>query len=208
VIAGEEVRIAFSPANIPAFLVAAREADDQNLAGHAREAHFLFQTPGSVQEAPPTTADALPQYAETQRTRLAATRLSRDSRFSPAVKEQYGHACAICGYQLELVESAHIIEVREEGSSDEVWNGIALCPNHHKLFDAHVLVVRPDLRILANNVTVQYLQDQRHDAGLQELVLNYHHRQMIPPAFFATDVRMRTLMVGALRRRQERTGVT
>ncbi len=204
---GQEVRVAFSPSNLRTFLLAARAADAGNLAGHAREALFIFRTPSARLPDVPANADALEQYVARQRQRLAATRLSRDSAFSPAVKEEYGHSCAICGNQLEVVESAHIIEVREEGSTDAIWNGIALCASHHKLFDAHVLVIRPTLEIVVNDTTVQHLRDRGRARGIEQMVLAFRGRRITAPSFFATNTIMKASMEEALRTRQERTGI-
>lgn len=99
---------------------------------------------------------ALP--VSTNRTRLMATRLSRDPRFRVQVLEAYGHRCVVCGASPQLgaarfgIEAAHIQWVTEDGP-DDVRNGLALCAMHHRgldrgaftLTDAHAVQVSPHL---------------------------------------------------------------
>jgi predicted restriction endonuclease len=57
----------------------------------------------------------------------------------------------MCGLNFGLVEGAHVYPARAEGSPDTVWNGIALCRNHHAAFDRHLLWVDPhDRRIIVH----------------------------------------------------------
>jgi putative restriction endonuclease len=207
VTAGDEVRVAFSPGNLGHYLNVTKQANAQNREGHAREAFFLFNTPNAALAAPPATPEAQREYVERQRERIAANRLSRDTQFSPRVREQYGYSCAICGIQMEAIESAHIIPVAQEGSSDDVSNGIALCATHHKLFDSYVLVVRPTLEIVVNNAAVQYLRDRGRDQGIDYFVLRHGGQQLRPPDFFTTDQTRRDAMVNALTERAQRAGL-
>ena len=50
----------------------------------------------------------------------------------------------MCGLDLDLVVAAHILPVAAPGSMDIVPNGIALCENHHRLFDSHRVFISPD----------------------------------------------------------------
>jgi putative restriction endonuclease len=205
---GREVRVAFSPTNFGHFLSIAKEADTLGLTEEARVAYFLFRTPGAGLPEPPDAPDEIEDYTDQLRERLAVTRLRRDSGFTPRVKEAYGFSCAICGIQMEVVESAHIIEVREAGSTDDLWNGIALCAVHHKLFDAHLLVVRPTLEIAVNNDAVLHLHDRGRAEGIDRFVTPYDQEQLTPPKFFAIDAALRNSMQEALRRRLARVGLT
>lgn len=80
--------------------------------------------------------------AAAERARRAGTTLLRDARFSRRVIGAYEGRCAMCGLEIDLVQGAHIYPVSAPGSSDEPWNGIALCGNHHLAFDKHVVGVR------------------------------------------------------------------
>jgi putative restriction endonuclease len=121
-----EVRVAFSPGNLPHFLQLSRQADEDGLFGAWREAFFLSRVPNHPTARLPARSSQLHTFIDRERTRLTATRLSRDYRFAPLIKEQFAHSCALCGLQLEIVEAAHIIPIREAHSRDQVWNGLAL----------------------------------------------------------------------------------
>jgi hypothetical protein len=78
------------------------------------------------------------------RARRATSALVRDSRFSRAVRDAYGGRCCLCGLGLGLVAGAHVYPAAMEGSPDVVGNGLALCENHHRAFDRHLVWVDPE----------------------------------------------------------------
>lgn len=86
-------------------------------------------------------SDALAPARE--RARQACTRAVRRRAFTDEVVAAYGGRCAMCGLNFGLVDAAHIDPVEAAGSVDEVWNGLCLCPNHHRLFDAALVWVDP-----------------------------------------------------------------
>ena len=99
-------------------------------------------TPSIVGLVSAATASGLltsPTPEAAERARKAASVLVRDAKFSQDVRNAYGAKCAMCGLGIELVEGAHILPVSAPGSTDDVWNGIALCRNHHRAFDTHRL---------------------------------------------------------------------
>ena len=99
-------------------------------------------TPSIVGLVSAATASGLltsPTPAAAERARKAALVLIRDAKFSQDVRNAYGAKCAMCGLGIDLVEGAHILPVSAPNSSDAVWNGIALCRNHHRAFDTHRL---------------------------------------------------------------------
>jgi len=77
-----------------------------------------------------------------QRRRVAAQRLARDARFTKAIVQAYEARCCFCGLGGGIVEAAHIKPVADRGP-DEIKNGVALCPNHHRLFDKGYLLISP-----------------------------------------------------------------
>lgn len=83
-----------------------------------------------------------------ERARRLASTYVRDARFSKNVRSAYNHRCALCAIQLDLVVGAHIYPVNAPGSRDEVWNGVALCHNHHIAYDAHKIWIKPDLSVV------------------------------------------------------------
>lgn len=196
----EEVRIAFTAGNLLHYLRKSHAADERHYEGRWREAFFLANTPNAIVEVPPRRE--LEEFVETRRERVAASRLTRDARFAALVKDQYGHGCAVCGVQLDIVEGAHIIPVREAGSSDNVWNGIALCPNHHGLFDASAFVIRPDLGIRVDGDVVLYLRENDLAEGLA-ILTEYDRHRIRPPTFWGEGGESRERMANALARRIE-----
>lgn len=82
------------------------------------------------------------------RARQTVTRLVRSAEFGQKVVAAYDYKCAMCGINLELVSGAHIHPVSAVNSVDEIWNGLALCENHHRAFDSHRLWVEPSSRRL------------------------------------------------------------
>ncbi|SIO64545.1 HNH endonuclease [Paraburkholderia phenazinium] len=89
--------------------------------------------------------------ASATRVRRAAAVLVRHYAFSRNVLNAYGHRCAMCGIGAGLVVGAHINPVAAEGAPDAVWNGLALCHNHHAAFDAHHIWVDPETRNIVFN---------------------------------------------------------
>jgi predicted restriction endonuclease len=78
-----------------------------------------------------------------KRARRAADVLIRNRAFGSGVVRSYGGYCAMCGLDHGFTAGAHIYPASAPGSPDKVWNGLALCPNHHTAFDAHKIWVDP-----------------------------------------------------------------
>ena len=67
--------------------------------------------------------------------------------FRALVTNAYGRRCAITGEStLPVLEAAHIKSVRMEGLHN-TFNGILLRSDFHKLFDAGLVTVTPELRV-------------------------------------------------------------
>jgi hypothetical protein len=81
--------------------------------------------------------------ASVERVRRATSALARSARFRIEVVAAYNGCCAMCGLGLGLVEGAHIYPASAPSSSDDVRNGLALCPNHHAAFDRYLLCIQP-----------------------------------------------------------------
>lgn len=112
----------------------------------------------------------VPADAERARLRERATREIlqpiRDSRFSKAVRKAYGHRCAACDIQLELIEAAHIDPVEDLESVDETSNGIALCALHHLAYDSTLIDILPTGMIIINEARVRELREKIRADGL------------------------------------------
>lgn len=191
-----EVRVAFSAGNLLHYLRLARGADAEGLIGGWREAFFLSRVPNSPVASLPSRASQLEAFVQRERQRLTSNRLSRDARFAPMVREQFGHACALCRVQLEIIEAAHIIPAHETKGRDEPWNGVALCPSHHRLYDARRFVVTAKLVVHVDFGALEFLRESGRAAG-EHLLTDYQDRDIVAPAFWESDATTRTRMCDA-----------
>ncbi len=82
-----------------------------------------------------------------ERARRTVSVYVRGAKFGGSVKEAYEYRCAMCEVGLGLLAGAHILPVSAPGAPDKVWNGMALCHNHHAAFDAHQLWIASNYAI-------------------------------------------------------------
>ncbi len=121
----EEVVVAFGPGNLTRYLEATLAADEGRLVGVQRQAFLLAQFETPLPRLPPDVE--LPAFVAEQRRRIHAERWERDPLFAVKIRAEYESTCAVCATQLGIVEAAHILSVGTPGSTDERWNGVALC---------------------------------------------------------------------------------
>jgi putative restriction endonuclease len=91
--------------------------------------------------------------------------------FRKALLKAYDNECAICGLSfVEALEAAHILPWSKSLPKDRIspCNGILLCSNHHKLFDAGWLKVTEDLKIM--HVDKDYEENYYGDADIAATV--------------------------------------
>lgn len=72
------------------------------------------------------------------------------SMFRQVLLKIYDHKCAICGTQVDvLMEASHIVPWSECSDMDKLnpQNGLLLCSNHHKLFDAGYIFINHDYKV-------------------------------------------------------------
>lgn len=93
----------------------------------------------------------------------------RNPKFSRDVLAAYGWACCVCGRQLGLVQAAHIVPHSNPACKDDVSNGLALCVEHHKLYDDALLIPRAGTKLHLNPDRVEHLKNIRQDSGLDSL---------------------------------------
>jgi hypothetical protein len=117
--------------------------------------------------------------AKRQEKRLTGERPERSAMFRFRVLKRYGEKCAVCSISNpRLLDAAHIRGVTKEGS-DDPRNGLVLCANHHRAFDAAFFGIEPetlDVRVLSPDVTretiglqatsIRHLQNQPHADAL------------------------------------------
>jgi putative restriction endonuclease len=192
-----EVRCAVHPAHLERLLVASREADERELEGQARQVFLESSAPEFNITDSKTDPSALDEVLQWRRM-VNQQRLERSSRFAAQVLPLYDYSCAICKIQLNAVEAAHIIPVHDPRSEDEPWNGIALCRNHHKLFDSRIVLVDRDAFVRTDKPTLDLLHNTGRAGGLGSLVTPYAGKRIaVVPPQFETDTVFRNLMQGA-----------
>ena len=132
--ASEETIIAFHPAFLPTYV-------------QVRFDQYL--PPEAITDVLRASGYNEPEVlSEEERARRATTALVRRVAFRNRLVHVYGERCAMCGLGSGLVQGAHIYPASAPGSPDELWNGLALCPNHHAAFDRHLIWVAPDSRAI------------------------------------------------------------
>lgn len=134
---GREIVAAFRPEFLPEYLA--------GLSSLHSEAVLATPDRSSAAAGQPTVPEDARGPRERRPTR--GTRAVRDIRFKAYISDHYSE-CAICGISASAVlEAAHLIPVTDERSSDHPSNGVQLCRNCHRLFDAGYLLIRPDYTV-------------------------------------------------------------
>ncbi len=94
--------------------------------------------------------------------------------------DAYGQTCCICNRQLGLVQAAHIIPHSEENSPNSVQNGLALCIEHHRLYDDALLLPGPDQQLIFNKERAEYLEQTNQNKGLDGIEALDRQRYQVP----------------------------
>jgi putative restriction endonuclease len=136
------------------------------------------------------TSDALGSGKSSARVKLGRTRkrvtvtrtaYARSPDFTRNVLAAYDYACCVCRKQLRLVQAAHIIPHSHDDSSDEVGNGLALCIEHHRLYDDGLLLIQPDGMIQISPDRVEHLENIGQDEGIK-IVKKFDGKRIRMPA--------------------------
>jgi hypothetical protein len=93
-------------------------------------------------------------------------------RFKFQVFKRYGPRCVVCELTVpELLDAAHICPKLTEGS-DDPRNGMVLCANHHRAFDAGLFAIDP------SSLEIHCRPDgpDRHALGLNFTSINHLHK--------------------------------
>lgn len=111
---------------------------------------------------------------------LTLSRGNQQRVFRRAVLKAYGHQCCICGITYEeVLEAAHIVpwRVADPGLRLDPRNGLAMCANHHRLFDRGVLSITDKFTILNEDDS----DPADFSEGDEEAVLRHHGETIILP---------------------------
>jgi putative restriction endonuclease len=104
----------------------------------------------------------------------------RDPKFKKAVLDAYEQTCCICDRQLALVQAAHIIPHADDDSPNTVNNGLALCIEHHRLYDDALLLPGPGRRLVFNTDRANFLKQTNQHKGLDAIEARAGNKYRIP----------------------------
>jgi putative restriction endonuclease len=104
----------------------------------------------------------------------------RDPKFKKAVLDAYEQTCCICDRQLALVQAAHIIPHADDDSPNTVNNGLALCIEHHRLYDDALLLPGPGRRLVFNTDRANFLKQTNQHKGLDAIEARAGSQYRIP----------------------------
>jgi putative restriction endonuclease len=194
---GPEVRVAVHPLHLPRYLKAMAEADARHLRGEERRQFFISQRPPIMVEEEQSVE--VPEITPGgPRGRVTSSRLSRSGTFGRSVLAEFGQTCAICQTQLRIVEGAHIIPIHDKRCRDEVWNGVCLCRNHHRLFDLRIVRLNSDGVVGIEADDINYLRGLGVLGGYENVIQPFIGQTIRLPNYFLRDARLRGLFQNAL----------
>ncbi len=104
----------------------------------------------------------------------------RASDFRNRVLGAYGHRCAMCGIQLQLIDAAHIVPVASITSTDETINGVALCKLHHIAFDRNLVSFDERYKIEVSSEEERRLSTGNLSGGIKEFKKALKTALMLP----------------------------
>lgn len=97
---------------------------------------------------------------------ITRTAFARSAKFRDDVMRAYDGKCCVCERQLGLVQAAHIIPHNHSESDDHISNGLALCIEHHKLYDDALLIPVAGQTFFLNEIRVEHLRNMGQDSGI------------------------------------------
>lgn len=105
----------------------------------------------------------------------------RTRSFRARVLTAYGRKCAVCGLASRLPDALHLVPPVPGHGTDDTSNGIALCPTHHKAYDAALITVTDDYRVLVSEARLESLRASDLLGGLDEFRRSLRPYIFIPP---------------------------
>ena len=103
-----------------------------------------------------------------RRIKVTHTHFARSPQFRSAVLAAYEFSCAMCRFQLDLIEAAHIVPHAHEQGNDAIHNGLALCSLHHKSYDSGLVYLDSDYCVHINRHRVNFLRKINRVDGLSK----------------------------------------
>lgn len=171
---------------------AVRRAFVEDIDAENRTALITFLDEAEVPPPPVTSDDAPFDLLDLEPIERWARRRARphQSRFAFDVMRRYGAACTVCGLSVsQVIEAAHL-RPKSRAGSDDARNGLPLCTNHHRMFDALLWSIHPvDLSIRVQEpftrgslgITasdIRHLPSAPHAEALQDAWETWRGREM------------------------------
>lgn len=181
-----EIAVAFRP---EFFVEYALNAETLHSTGQTTDDLTLLNNLGAL-------SDTVISEVQNQERRVVISQIARRYRatdFRRRVVGAYGHRCAMCGVQLELIDAAHIIPVASDRSTDETRNGISLCKLHHAAMDQNLVSFDERYRVEVSPAEVARLRAANLVGGLAEfeqslrtaIILPNDRRDYPPPDYIS-----------------------
>lgn len=146
---------------------------------HQSDEKTLLELVNKSEEIEETEGEGTKVHIESLRFIVTHRRFKRDAMFKKIIYMAYGHRCAVCGIQLELVEAAHIVPHSNEKGNDDPKNGICLCSLHHTAYDSGLIYFDDNYKLFINKSKLSYLEKTKKDGGIQKFInLQYSELQM------------------------------
>ncbi len=139
---------------VPVFVLTLAEGNKETRAVHrafveeidatGATALITFIGDDELPPAPPSEQRPFELTDEGEEVRWSRRRARpNQSRFAFKVFQRYGYACFVCGLGVKsALEAAHLRAKATAGADDE-RNGLPLCSNHHRMFDAYLWAIDP-----------------------------------------------------------------
>ena len=128
--------------------------------------YTLLLRASQLEDIEPQELEPLSQ--ERQKVVASISRYARASNFRRQVMAAYGNRCAVTGTQLDLVEAAHIVPVKAQGT-DDVSNGLALSPTIHRAYDNSLIYLDAKYYVRLNEQQANALREQQLGEGLEQM---------------------------------------
>lgn len=111
----------------------------------------------------------------------SVNRWARSAFFRQQVLCAYDNRCSVTRIQLRLVDSAHILPVHAEETTDDVRNGIALSPTYHRAFDGGLIYLDEDYVMRINPEGELQLATLKLHGGIEDFKYYLGKRIYLPP---------------------------
>ena len=105
-------------------------------------------------------------YADNLEKHLSlVSQISRDALFRREVSKLNGMKCVLCNIDIpEILDAAHLVAKKSKGT-DDPRNGLILCSNHHRLYDAGMYYIEPETTsvVSSSNLTLAEMKISNFD---------------------------------------------